>query len=278
MTDRMETLGFSRIQHGPHSDRVYLMHLDPRDAVEIPARLEALAARHGYSKIFCKIPGDQVEPFLAAGFLAEATIPTAAGHPGLAFVSRFRTPARAVAGDEREIAEVMTGIKQLRPGPPPALPPEFRLDQASSSDLETLAALYASVFASYPFPIDDPAFLGEAEAEGVTWFVVRDSNGALVAASSIEPCGLAGVVEMTDFATLPTARGGGLGRQLLARMTEVSRTRGDRLAFTIARAGSLGMNRVFAACGYRFAGILVNNTQIGGRLESMNVWYRWLSG
>ena len=276
MTDRIETLGFSRIQHGPHSDRVYLMHLDPRDAADLPGRLETLAARHGYSKIFCKIPGDLAAPFLAAGFRMEAEVP-AAGRPGLAFVSRFRTPARAVASDASESADVMRNVAQVQPGPPTTLPGELRLEAASASDLEALAALYGIVFKSYPSPIDDAAFLEEARADGVAWFVVRDAGGALVAASSIEPSGLAGIVEMTDFATLSAVRGRGLGRQLLARMTEVTRTRGDTLAYTIARAGSLGMNRVFAACGYRFAGTLVNNTQIGGRLESMNVWYRWLA-
>jgi hypothetical protein len=36
------------------------------------------------------------------------------------------------------------------------------------------------------------------------------------------------------------------------------------------------MNVTFARCGYRFAGTLINNTQISGRIESMNVWYKGL--
>jgi hypothetical protein len=34
------------------------------------------------------------------------------------------------------------------------------------------------------------------------------------------------------------------------------------------------MNITFARAGYRYAGTLVNNTQICGQLESMNVWYK----
>jgi len=36
------------------------------------------------------------------------------------------------------------------------------------------------------------------------------------------------------------------------------------------------MNRVFEKCGYSHAGVLINNTQIGGRIRSMNVWYKRL--
>ena len=49
---------------------------------------------------------------------------------------------------------------------------------------------------------------------------------------------------------------------------------GIKTAFTIARAASPGMNAVFRKHGYRYAGLLRNNTQIGGRLESMTVWYK----
>ena len=46
--------------------------------------------------------------------------------------------------------------------------------------------------------------------------------------------------------------------------------------YTIARALSPGMNITFARAGYRFGGLLWNNTQICGRLEPMNIWYKSL--
>jgi beta-lysine N6-acetyltransferase len=59
---------------------------------------------------------------------------------------------------------------------------------------------------------------------------------------------------------------------------EEMRQRGIRLAFTIARAYSFGMNITFARADYRFGGTLVNNTNISGALESMNVWHKPLAG
>jgi len=48
----------------------------------------------------------------------------------------------------------------------------------------------------------------------------------------------------------------------------------QEIAETIARAMSTGMNITFACCGYNYAGTLVNNTNISGSIESMNVWYK----
>jgi hypothetical protein len=49
-----------------------------------------------------------------------------------------------------------------------------------------------------------------------------------------------------------------------------------RLAYTIARAIFRPINAVFAGAGYQFGGLLKNNTNISGSMESMNVWYRKL--
>jgi hypothetical protein len=36
------------------------------------------------------------------------------------------------------------------------------------------------------------------------------------------------------------------------------------------------MNSVFGNCGYRYAGLLKNNSQICGSIQSMTVWYQRL--
>jgi beta-lysine N6-acetyltransferase len=36
------------------------------------------------------------------------------------------------------------------------------------------------------------------------------------------------------------------------------------------------MNVTFSRAGYTFTGTLINNTNIGGSIESMNVWYKRL--
>ncbi len=50
--------------------------------------------------------------------------------------------------------------------------------------------------------------------------------------------------------------------------------RGIATLYTIARAISPSMNITFAKCGYAFGGTLINNTQISGSIESMNLWHK----
>jgi GNAT superfamily N-acetyltransferase len=82
---------------------------------------------------------------------------------------------------------------------------------------------------------------------------------------------------MTDFATDPEHRRASLAAHLLAAMEADARQDGVKTAFTIARAVSYGINIMFARAGYAFGGTLVNNTNISGRVQSMNIWYKPLS-
>lgn len=158
---------------------------------------------------------------------------------------------------------------------PPPLPAEFSLRACTHGDAAAMAAIYRKVFPTYPFPIHDPAWLRETMESHIDYFGV-EHGGRLVALASSE-MELDGLnVEMTDFATLPEFRGRNLALHLLAAMEEAMRRKGMRTAYTIARAMSPGMNITFAKAGYKFSGTLVNNTNISGGIESMNVWYKSL--
>jgi hypothetical protein len=50
--------------------------------------------------------------------------------------------------------------------------------------------------------------------------------------------------------------------------------RGVKTAYTIARVDSRAISRVFQKTGYRYAGRLIKNSQIGGRIRSMTIWYK----
>ena len=47
MRDRIERFGASLLQHGPHNDRVYLMHLDAENLPAVIDRMEELAGTAG---------------------------------------------------------------------------------------------------------------------------------------------------------------------------------------------------------------------------------------
>ncbi len=272
--DRIERLGRSRIQHGKANDRIYLMKLDGSDVPDIVGQLLTLAEKQRYTKIFAKVPRQYAAAFIDAGFTDEACVPRFFnGREDALFLAKFFDAKRAAPSDETLLQAVLDKAQQTTAQAPANLPDGLTSRILTPSDTDKLAALYDTVFDSYPFPIDDPAFLKDAMADETVYFGVFD-NGRLVAASSSEMDMSAQNAEMTDFATHPDYRSRGFAAHLLQAMEQDMKTRGIETVYTIARSVSYGMNITFAKLDYQFAGTLVNNTDIGGSLESMNVWYK----
>ena len=110
---------------------------------------------------------------------------------------------------------------------------------------------------------------------GARYFCIRP-QGRIVAIAAAEINAEHQNAEMTDFATLPGWRGRGLAGLLLCQLELTARELGMKTAYTISRAASKPMNAVFYSRGYAYAGFLRKNTSIGGRLESMTVWHKFL--
>jgi len=278
--DIIETRFGALLQHGSFSRRIYLMKMGDADPRKLPDQLDALAREHGYTKIFAKLPRGSEGEFVANGYRVEASVPGFyRGETEALFLARYLDPARAESPEAGEIDRIVE-LASAKPAiAPPPLSPEFLLRACTPEDVEPMAAIYREVFSTYPFPIHDPAWLLETMESHIDYFGVEDAQqgGRLVALASSE-MDLDGLnVEMTDFATLPEFRGRNLALHLLAEMEEAMRQKGMRTAYTIARAVSPGMNITFAKAGYKFSGTLVNNTNISGGIESMNVWYKKLA-
>ena len=278
MSDQIVTFEHSLLQHGKSNDRVYLMKVDERDLPEVIRFAETLATQHRYSKLFAKVPATLENAFLAHGFMEEARVPGLfSGEQEGVFLSRFVDAQRSEEKFADTVKDVLAAAqaKSTVSFADARLPDGYSCKLLGPQDAEDMAALYKVVFASYPFPIHDPDYLRQTMDEDVIYHGICH-DGELVAVSSSEMNIAAKHVEMTDFATHPDQRGAGLASFLLEQMEQDMRQHGIRTAFTIARAYSFGMNITFSKHGYRFTGTLVNNTQIFGQLESMNVWYKAL--
>ena len=278
MTDTIEQFGQSTIQHGPHSNRAYLMSLAADDLPRLVPYLDQLAQEQAYTKVFAKVPEAALEPFRQSGYEAEAEIPEFyRGEEHVYFMGKYFCPERQ---QERkpDLVESALQAAQSRQGSQAdlALPASMTCRLTEPADAEAMADVYRQVFATYPFPIHDPGYLRETMESHVDYLGIWD-NDQLVALASAEKDVRGQNAEMTDFATLPDYRGQGLAGHLLDRLEEVAGERGIQTAYTIARAYSYGMNITFARGGYTYSGTLTHNTQISGELESMNVWYKPLA-
>ncbi|WP_319524368.1 putative beta-lysine N-acetyltransferase [uncultured Desulfosarcina sp.] len=274
--DRIQTIGHSRIKYGPLSDRVYLMRLGDGQAPLVIDAMQSLARAEGYTKLIAKIPDKSAAAFTDAGFEMEARIPDfyADGDAAL-FMSRFRSEDRRGPSDAERIRKVLeAALRRADAGIKRPLPDDCELTLMNPDHALPMANLYGRVFESYPFPIFDPAYIRRTMEENFRYFGIF-RNASLIALASAERSESG--VEMTDFATASAYRRASLAAHLLAAMEADARQNGVKTAFTIARAVSYGINIMFARCGYTFAGTLVNNTNISGRVQSMNIWYKPLA-
>jgi putative beta-lysine N-acetyltransferase len=278
MNDKTTKIGDSVIQHGNYNDRIYLMKLSPGDFPNIIDELNRMAQDNGYSKIFAKLPQYAKDAFITNGFIVEASIPNFYNGHQAFFISKFFDEQRSQNDKSIETNKVLEEAQKRSTGKSNVLEPGtgFSHRICSIKDAPQMAEVYKRVFETYPFPIYDPSYIQSTmEENNVIYFGIWHHN-KIIALSSAEIDIGSGSAEMTDFATLPDYMGQGFSFFLLQLMESVVSKRQIKTAYTIARALSFGMNITFAKMGYIYSGTLVNNTNISGNLESMNVWYKFL--
>lgn len=277
MHDTVEDIGLgSIIQHGKHNDRIYLMKLDERDVDIILDELSTLAKTNKYSKLFCKVPKNIAPLFFANGYILEAYIPKFyKNRDDLFFVSKFLNSDRLLNIEVNELSKlnqllseehsIKKNLKKNVSG--------YSVRRLTKSDVEQMAQIYLEVFESYPFPIHDPAYILKTMDENVFYFGVENEGNVVALASSEVDVGGKNA-EMTDFATLQNHGGKNLASLLLLEMEKEMQKQGIKTLYTIARLNSVPMNKTFLRFDYEYSGTLINNTNISGKIESMNIFYK----
>jgi len=277
MPDVIEKLNHSIVQHGSYNRRIYLMKLHECDMPSIVHVLERLAREKGYEKILVKTPARNRDGFAKEGYLQEAIIPRYfKDREDAVFMAKYFSSVRRRVKDRQRVIAILSQAhryEQTRSHQTNDL--FWGVQICQPDDAPEMSRLYKSVFKTYPFPVFDPHFLIESINHHVTYFCIRTDNRIVaLAASEKDPDNLA--VEMTDFATLSGQRRQGMASCLLRAMEDEMIQQGLKTAFSIARSFSPEINITFVKNGYRYGGTLGNNTNIAGRIESMNIWYKHL--
>jgi putative beta-lysine N-acetyltransferase len=276
--DIIENVKGSTIQHGPYNNRIYLMRLNTGDTKGLIAILDEMALKNGYGKIFAKIPAPEWNAFKSADYIKEAVVPGFfTGKTDGFFVAKYVSARRQRAPNAENLSHP---VKQSGEGSVNNIHRTGRATRdivsCKPSDAADMSVIYQEVFKSYPFPIQKPTYLKRMMKEGVRYYCIR-IEGRIAAIAATETDLACENAEMTDFATVSKWRGRGLAGMLLSHMDKKARARGLKTAYTIARAASHGMNSVFQNNGYNYAGLLINNSQICGSIQSMTVWYKHLT-
>jgi len=275
MMDKVEKWQSSLLQHGKYNNRIYLMKLAKTDAGKIIPYLDRIADENEYTKIIAKVPDFARYEFEKNGYLQEAYIPQFYHHQNpVYFMAKYLDDRRMLNPNIDHMKKVLQTAKTKSALISDVqLARSFQFHIATEKDIPQMVQVYKKVFETYPFPIHDPQYLIDTMHSHIKYFLItRGKQVVAIASAEIDYDGKN--VEMTDFATLPEYRGMGFALYLLYQMEAVMEKTEIRSFNTIARAMSYGMNITFAKRGYKYSGTLLNNTNISGKLESMNIWYK----
>jgi beta-lysine N6-acetyltransferase len=276
MTDKIEKIGNSTIQYGKINNRVFLLKYDPVDNHKVLPELDRLVKEGGYSKIVTKIHTGDLPDFILNGYKVEAYIPKFYnGKTDCVMASKFFDKNRGKSPEK--LLKTFSSLIDSVNGQSKVMELNgFTVKKLVEADAVPITEILKRVFETYPFPVHKPEYiLKTMRSRSAVYFGIWD-NGNLIGVSTAETDFSNENAEMTDFAVLPEFRGKNLASHLLEFMEREMKNEGIKTVYTIARLAEPGMNKTFLKAGYKYSGTLVNNTNIAGSIESMNIFYKHL--
>ncbi len=264
----------ARIRLDQRNERLTLLSYEYYGSIAPLAELLIDTARQErFGKVVVVARGSDWEAFLTRGFALEASAHRYFhGAPGN-FMSYFLAAERQVRDRlEKEQALLQSVLEQAEAGPAP-LPDGYSLVEAGPERAGELAALYDEVFASYPSPLTDPAYVQELIESGEGLFLLAvTADGQIASAAAAEIDRTDANAEITNCATLPDFRGEGLMATLVDAVQQRLADQHIACVYSMARAHSHGMNLVLHRLGYKYRGRLIRHAHIGGDFEDLNLW------
>jgi len=258
-----------------YNQRIKIMDYEASDIEQLILKVRYLAEANSFDKIICMARRRDWQTFLRYGYVLEAVLKYYIDGEDAFVVSKFRSQERLTSHNLMEEILMIEKVMEhrwdsfaVRP-----LPSGYEVRLAKRDDIAELLDLYASIFETYPSPLIHASYL-ETVFQKETLFAVCTREGEIVSAASAEVHPQVHAAELTDCATKKSARGLGLMSHILSLLEAEISQKGYICAYTMARSRSYGMNNVFYRLGYEFMGRLINNCDIYGDYEDMNIWVR----
>ncbi len=206
------------------------------------------------------------------GYVQEGVIPAFfRGEDALCY-SRFIKPERSCSLNYEQEEELLKKIQEeIYTDSVKKFLNRYTACKIRNEHIDDLVELYRNTFSSYPSPLFDTEYVHDVIQTHVTFYGVFDGE-ILVSAASVEVDQLNRNAEITDCATLPEYRGKGLLSNLIKLLEKEMRDQKIGVLYSLARAGSYGMNAALYRLGYEYKGRFINNCHICGSYEDMNLW------
>lgn len=153
------------------------------------------------------------------------------------------------------------------------LPNGYKMRRATVNDTHEMAQLYDTIFETYPTPMNNPQYIANVMQNDV-YFTIIEYKGQVVSVASADFIPALNSAEMTDCATFQEHRKKGLLSHQFSYLIKLMKQMKVQTLFCYSRSVSLGMNLINARHGFTYGGRMVQNSNISGRLECMNIWFK----
>ncbi len=188
--------------------------------------------------------------------------------------SQFINPKRSISPFREKQEQIIQSAQNKYEGEVEFnLPYQFQLRNAEKQDVMEMAQVYGQVFQTYPTPMNEPGYIKKV-MEQETLFSLVTHDDQIVSIASADINSKYNNAEITDCATLPEYRGKGLLSYIINHLERRLEKKHVPNLFSLTRAKSAGMNHVIAKHEYEYRGTLVQNCNISGSFEDMNIWVK----
>ncbi|WP_054697370.1 putative beta-lysine N-acetyltransferase [Syntrophomonas palmitatica] len=260
----------------PASNRLIIN--DHRDlSIQMLQQIKEHASRQGIGKIISKCRNDHLDLFLENGFVQEGKITSYFAGEDAYCVSCFLQSSRAFPRHADKQDKILSQCRVMAEMKRTAEKTgcEFIIRNASTRDIPQMIKIFRQNFASYPSPVFDAKYLSKT-MQGKIMYKLALADTQIVSIASADMNHMYQNAEITDCVTIPQWRGKGCLSALIGELEEDLRRWDFLTAYSLARAGNPGINLSLSSNGYCYEGRLINNCNICGNYEDMNIWTKCL--
>lgn len=216
-----------------------------------------------------------LKPFRESGFVVEGTIPGYFKGEDAYCVSYYLDTNRQISKQEQVENNILHDCVSSPGSFISGIDENIFIRDANIKDIPQMITLFKEVFKTYPSPIFSASYL-ENILNTKTLFKVVDIEGKIISIASAEMDTLNLNAEITDCATYPGYRGKGLLTNLMYQLERTLKEKGFYTLYSLCRAIEPGINKALSKLQYRYTGRLINNCNICGGFEDMNIWIKRL--
>lgn len=235
--------------------------------------LKDYAANLNLGKVLCNCLIKEQETFLACGFKEEGRIDGFFDGKDACCMSFFTDREREISKDQQKKNDIIDMCLNNPPKLNTGIDQSITIRKAQKEDIPQIKDLLENIFKTYPSPIFDECYL-ENIMDRKTMFMVAERKGEIISVASAEMDQKNKNAEITDCATNPDFRGQGLLTHLIAQLEHALKENNFKTLYSLSRAIEPGINMALRKMQFIYRGRMINNCNISGGFEDMNIWVK----